>query len=194
MDTYTVNDIVLKRVPSVPCLWVSDTGIVYTSWKMQNIKGRRGFIKVDHGIPVEEKGKRLGNHGYYRVAVRDGNTRQDYLIHRLVVEAWIRPMTDDEEVDHIDNNRLNNTLSNLRIATHQQNCCNAARDNTKYYKGVSYKENRGTFDAKIQFLNETHYLGAFNTAEEAARAYDEAAKKYHGAYANLNFKEQNANG
>lgn len=49
-----------------------------------------------------------------------------YLVHRLVFEAFVGPIADGFEIDHIDRNKKNNALSNLRMVTHQQNCANNA--------------------------------------------------------------------
>jgi hypothetical protein len=101
------------------------------------------------------------------------------------------------EIDHKDLNGLNNQKDNLRICTRSQNQANRkkAKGNSRYLgvcrlKGEIYngKKYRDTIIATINKDNKLIYLGSFKTEEEAAIAYDIAAKKLHGEFAYLNFK------
>ena len=89
------------------------------------------------------------------------------------------------QVDHIDGNKLNNQKYNLRYATKQQNQMNSK--GLYEYKGIFWEENRKKWRAKIGFNKKSIFLGRFNTDIEAAKAYDEAAIKYFGEFAKLNF-------
>lgn len=86
------------------------------------------------------------------------------------------------DIDHINGNPLDNRLINLRVATRSQNMANVKKAK---YKGV-YKVASGKYKAVITINYKQHHLGVFDTAEEAALIYNEAAIKYHGEYANLN--------
>jgi hypothetical protein len=90
-------------------------------------------------------------------------------------------------IDHIDHNGLNNQKNNLRICTPHQNFMNQSKQyNTKSgYKGVGYVDN--TIRARICISGKLIHLGTFKTEREAAMAYDEAALRYFGEYASLNF-------
>lgn len=95
----------------------------------------------------------------------------------------------DMEVDHIDRNTLNNQVENLRLCTRSQNMRNTGKrtNSASSYKGVS--KNRSKWDARLRINGKIMYRGLFSTPEEAAHAYDEAAKKHFGEFANLNFPE-----
>jgi hypothetical protein len=92
-----------------------------------------------------------------------------------------------EEVDHWNRVTLDNQEGNLRVCTSSQNKMNIRKrsDNTSGYKGVS-KNGRG-WKATIQLNGKPYYLKTWTTEVEAARAYDEAAKRLHGEFAVLNF-------
>jgi hypothetical protein len=93
------------------------------------------------------------------------------------------------EVDHINGNRLDNQAKNLRNCTRAENSHNtkAHNDNATGFKGVTYLKRRKKWMARICKNYLTTYLGYFETPEAAARAYDEAARKIFGTFANLNY-------
>lgn len=109
-----------------------------------------------------------------------GTKRTKLLLHKLIVPFEI--------VDHIDGNPLNNKKDNLRPCTRKENGRNRNinKNNSSGFKGVSFitKKNRMCAQIKVDYKN--IHLGYFKTAEEAARAYNAAALKYHGKFARLN--------
>lgn len=90
------------------------------------------------------------------------------------------------EVDHQNLDSLDNSWANLRLATHQQNTVNRPprADNKLGLKGVKRRKNR--FIARITVDYREIYLGIFDNADDAAAAYDKAARNHHGEFARVN--------
>lgn len=108
------------------------------------------------------------------------NSKKGILMHRQIMEA--KP---NQEIDHIDGNRLNNQKSNLRFATSSQNKINrgARKDNKSGFKGVSWHNQRKKWTARIMASGKYLSLGLFLNKEEAAKAYNDAVIKHYGNYA-----------
>jgi hypothetical protein len=120
--------------------------------------------------------------GYIQI-MADGRL---HLAHRLAF-LWMTGAWPAFEIDHHDGNRTNNRWSNLRLATSSQNKMNGVRrsDNSSGYRGVRFDKRRNHWIAEIMANGMTFYLGSFQTVEDAAAAYAEAAGRLHGKFANL---------
>lgn len=128
-----------------------------------------------------------GHNWYAKRAERmisNGRRQRTVNMHRTIMNV-----SQSDKVDHVDGNGLNNQRHNLRVATHQQNVCNRSLycNNSSGYKGVGWHKQHQKWHAKIQNNGKRIHLGYFDTALEAARAYDEAAKDIHGEFARINF-------
>lgn len=115
-------------------------------------------------------------------------------MHRVILERVLeRPLTSDEEPDHIDHNPRNNTRQNLRVSTHQQNMRNRTKVKTptaSRFKGVYRSKGAKKWSAYIKINGKLHFLGQFDNEELAAKAYDAAAREHFGEFANLNFPDE----
>ncbi|MHC4062441.1 MAG: AP2 domain-containing protein, partial [Planctomycetota bacterium] len=90
----------------------------------------------------------------------------------------------------INHNGLDNRRANLRLATRAQNSRNVKKPPNRFssrYKGVSWHAPANKWVARITSNKETTTIGFFEGQIEAAKAYDEAAKKLHAKFAALNF-------
>ena len=115
---------------------------------------------------------------------RNKAKRKTILMHRLIMGT-----PEHLVCDHINRNGLDNRKRNLRNCTQAENSLNqgSRRDSTSRFKGVSWLKGAEKWMAQIHVNGKSKYLGYFDDEIQAAKTYDEAAKKYHGEFANLNF-------
>lgn len=92
------------------------------------------------------------------------------------------------EVDHINQVKTDNRIENLRPCTSSQNKGNTgiSVSNKTGYRGVSLNTRSGLYHAQIKIHGRQTYLGRFVTPEEAALAYNNAAKEHFGEFAHVN--------
>ena len=115
--------------------------------------------------------------GYTRVRI-DG---QNAMLHRVVWFLYNHDWPKDC-VDHIDGNPKNNSIENLREATHQQNMANSKGKN----RWKRYRKTKYGYVTMISCNKQHYYLGTYEREEQAAYAYNVAAKMLFGNYAKLN--------
>lgn len=119
----------------------------------------------------------------YRVIQIDA---KHYLAHRLV---WFWHHGEwPALIDHIDMNRSNNRVENLRPCEKAQNLWNVGKptSNTSGLKGASYHKDTGRWQARIRCRGISLHLGLFDTVEEAHKAYVEASMRLHGEFSRFN--------
>jgi len=118
----------------------------------------------------------INKRGYHKISV-DG---VDYSAHRIAWKIFYNEEPSDI-IDHVDRNKQNNKIENLRLATNQQNCMNVEvkKNNTSGVKGVYFNKKQQKWVARIGFNYNKINLGSFEKIEDAARAYKNAEKKYH---------------
>lgn len=126
--------------------------------------------------------------GYLKATARQyGSDNNWYMLGRIILGAG-----PGQYVDHVNHNPLDNRRANLRLCSYEQNCWNTRPIGSSGYKGVCRtvtKTGSVRWRSQIQARGTLYRLGVYGTAEEAAKAYDEGAKRYHGEFAFLNFPE-----
>jgi hypothetical protein len=135
------------------------------------------------------------------VGVRSGSgylftkiSRSGYAVHRLIYAMAYGEDPGYFEIDHIDGDKLNNRLENLRLATREQNLANAPgrKSSGCRFRGVSFFKPIRKWRADITVAGKQKNLGYFPTPEMAAKAYDVAARELFGEFAHPNFPQEHA--
>ncbi len=142
--------------------------------KWKHTRGRR-IAGKEIGTP-HNKGYRQAHVGGYR-----------YLVHQLVFLYHHGYLT-DKVIDHIDGNKLNNSIENLRECTYSENNYNAKKrkDNTTGYKNVSWSKSVGKWEVRVSKNNKYLIIGYFDTLENASIAAKKAREDLHGTFAKHN--------
>lgn len=127
-----------------------------------------------------------GNVFYAKTRLKEGRGLQNRIVamHRIILGV-----TDPNiHVDHINGIGTDNRRSNLRLCSRSENGANrsATRVSSTGYKGVYCYNAKYGWVARIVHEGSSVYIGTFPTPEDAARAYNEAALRYHGEFARLN--------
>lgn len=116
--------------------------------------------------------------GFYVKVCIDG---KKLALHRFILDA-----PQGMDVDHINHNPLDNRRCNIRVCTRAQNMMGQKPHGGSPYKGTSFITEKKKWIAQIGVSGKNIHLGYFDNAVDAARAYNEAAKRYFGEYALLN--------
>jgi hypothetical protein len=145
----------LPNVERLQSLFTYDDGKLY--WKE---KPKRSRVNIDY------QAGGINNHGYMRVKI-DGVS---YATHRIIWKM-LNNKEPPEHIDHINQNKLDNRIENLREVTQSQNQLNNKA------RGCSFHKARCKWEARIRINSKLISLGYFNTEEEAHFAYQNAKCK-----------------
>ncbi|MFW9874253.1 MAG: AP2 domain-containing protein [Candidatus Thorarchaeota archaeon] len=118
--------------------------------------------------------------------IKENGKKKNIYMHRLLMN-----FPKNKQVDHSDHDTLNNQKSNLRTCTNAQNSYNQnKRIGSSQYKGVHWYKQTKKWVARIMYNYKNISIGYFKSEIEAAKAYDEKAKKLFGEFAYLNFPKE----
>jgi hypothetical protein len=162
----------INKLPSLEILnhhlsYDSNTGLFFAK-----TGGRAGW-KVGNEVGTQDR-------GYIRIRI----DKKYYPAHRIAWAMTHGYYNENQQIDHIDGIRSNNKISNLRLATHGQNCQNIGipKHNTSGIKGVHWDNANKRWKAQIRINGIRKYIGYFSNKEEAHAAYCKAAKELHGDF------------
>lgn len=143
-------------------IYDSESGVF--TWKVNRGTAKAGNIAGDI------------NGGYRRIKI-DGKNYQEHRIAWLYVYGEMPT----KDIDHIDQNKTNNKISNLRLATPSENQQNIScrKKKSGLPVGVAFNKQARKFQAQIMANGKSIYLGLFNTIEEAFSAYQKAKFLLH---------------
>lgn len=150
-----------------------------------------GIISNSKTNTVYEK---LGTKGYLQtISVRYDNIEYQVIPHRLCWFLYHGVFPDNNiQIDHIDGNKINNAIINLRLCTNQQNQYNTSVRGKILFKGVnSYfckTTNKIVYASAISLNSKRYHIAKCDSAELAAHFYDAAARYYYKEFANVNFE------
>ena len=147
--------------------WTSPSGGEYRVWDDGKVE-----MRVKDGWRVTG---RATSHGYHNFGGSKDGVRWMRLVHRVVAECFIPNPEGKPQVDHIDGNRANNAVSNLRWATHQENLQNQT--------GRGCYRDGDRWHAYIWVNGKNRYLGMYDTEKQAHQVYIEAKQIHHTFWA-----------
>jgi hypothetical protein len=157
---------------------------------MKGIKLTQGYTVLVDDADYEEISRYkwcvlvTSNTQYAMRGSKENGHHKTILMHRQILKA-----PKNMEVDHINGNGLDNRRCNLRLVTSSQNHFNQRKqqkNTTSRYKGVYWHQRDKAWMVRIQSNGKYRFIGNYATEHEAALAYNQAAIKFHGDYANLN--------
>ena len=158
--------------------------------EFRSIPGYEGLYEVSNFGNVKSLGNNrtrkekilkliLTDRGYYKVDLHKYGKIKTIKIHILVAMAFLGHKPDGTQkivVDHIDNNPLNNNLTNLQLISQRENVSKDRKNGSSQYTGVSWGKNTNKWRSIIYINNKVKHLGLFTLEEDAAKAYQNALK------------------
>jgi len=159
-----------KNIEGYPDYAVSDRGFVLSKNKMRILKGCVDSV------------------GYPCLNIYRDQVRRHVRVHTLVAEAFLDNPNTYKYVDHIDGDKTNNTIENLRWCSNGENQMNKEKTskNKSGYKGVHIHSSSGKWNVQIKVGGVCHSCGLYDNLIDAARAYNVKAVELHGTFAKLN--------
>lgn len=160
-----------KNIPNFEGLYqVSDHGRVRSVDRLSY----QSNCKKPHKLSGTDMSQYISKHGYMRIGLK----KNQYNVHRLVMMAFVGES--ELLVDHIDENKQNNNLSNLRYCTPRENTLfsttkeNKSKNYKSKYTGVTQENKTGKWISRISIKGERVYLGFYGTELEAHKAYQKS--------------------
>ena len=157
-------------------IYVNITG--FSNYQVSNF-GNVKNVKTGKILKPSQDGN-----GYLKVNLRDDGETSNKKLHKLVANAFLENPEEKRCVDHIDRDKLNNRISNLRYATDSENGQNKSMqsNNTSGAIGVCWSKNRKKWLVQIRINCVQKHLGYFTNKEDAIAARQNAEIQYFGEF------------
>ena len=162
---------------------------MYEASNLGNVRNKH----TKHVLSKKARGKKR-EYSHVGLSVPNINGKkhsEDFKLSRIIAHTFIKNPQDKPYVDHINRNKKDDRVVNLRWVTQRENTANQGPRRGRKYKGVyrrSYHNQDGT--RVIFYVGSVagHYVGSFYNEEEAAKAVDFKSKELYGHYAVLNYE------
>ena len=154
-----------------------------TYFRMKDIVGYEGLYAIEEdGRVWSYKYKKYlapdNSNGYNRVTLKKNKIKTKYFIHRLIAIIYIPNPDNKPNIDHINRNKLDNRIENLRWVTQAENRHNSTinRNNTSGYSNITIDKSRNSYVFYIR-RNDYRFSKYFKTLEEAVAYRDDYLSK-----------------
>lgn len=138
------------------------------------------YYIYDGGLLISKKSGNvlcsMTEDGYLRVRLNG----KEYRGHRIIWEMFNGPIPAGMLIDHIDGNKLNNRIENLRLASRLENNSNRSGNSTGLPKGIS--KNGNNYRVRLMYNGKVYCLGTYKTLEEAVKVYNDKSVELRGEF------------
>lgn len=151
---------------------ISDLGRLKSLSRIVLKKGKYAFFSKEK-ILIQTTNTR----GYKRVILSVNSVKKTKMIHVLVAETFLNHNSKNEDlivVDHKNNIKSDNKLSNLQLITHRENTSKDKKNTSSKYTGVCFRKSRGYWQSAIRINGKIKHLGYFKDELKASEAYQNA--------------------
>jgi len=138
-------------------------------------------------VDISKPAGTINSDGYRVIKIKGKDYRAHRLIYQMFNEQWdITDTSRDNQIDHADEDKLNNNIDNLRVATSSQNKANSGeyKNNTSGTTGVNWHKRDKKWHVKVSVNKKSHFGGYFVNKEDAIAKAIEMRNELHGDFAN----------
>ena len=158
--------------------------IGFSKYQVSNLGNVKSFQSKNEKVLKTTINKKTG---YVCLHLKDDNgMSKNITIHRLVAKAFIDNPENKKEVDHIDGNKTNNNINNLRWSTHSENNRNkpTQKNNNSGYSGITYMKSLKKWRVRIKVDKKEMYIGVYKNIEDAIKIRKEKEIEYFKEFLN----------
>lgn len=143
----------MKQITTHPNYYITTCGKVWNNVKQKYLKQSKDI------------------QGYLHVRLSNNGITKTIKVHKLIAIYYLNQIDNKLIVDHIDNNKLNNTVENLQLISQRLNSSKDQKNKTSIYTGVHWSKKDNRWYASIRINKKKKNLGLFNTELEAHNKY-----------------------